>query len=233
MVRSEGSPSDQIRSFYIEMVKLRGIQYKKLPDGAVGRIVVDLLANEIERTVNGIQNSEMEFLFTGLILQKDKMVRNGKDIRRLLTRRMDLWEKGHIEQLLEEAKICHSQLPTMTRNLNDEPLFRVYNRLMLRGKIREATRLITERGGKGGVLNPNGMAEDKKGPMGKTVFEVLMEKHPEPGVVDEDAFLKCEKLPVLIDVDITGNHIEKVARMIRDIVQVHVELILINGANFY
>ena len=43
---------------------------------------------------------------------------------------------------------------------------------------------------------------------GKTVLEVLKEKHPEPREAAERAFLACDELPPLVDVDVTAGHIE-------------------------
>ena len=65
------------------------------------------------------------------------------------------------------------------------------------------------------MLDPNSLAEDKSGLMDKTVFEVFKDKHPEPSAVDDNAFIHCADLPVLVDVDVTSAHIEKVARKIR------------------
>ena len=83
------------------------------------------------------------------------------------------------------------------------------------GKVREANRFLTQRVESGGVLDPNSLAEDKSGVMDKTVFKVFKDKHPEPRTVDENAFIHCDDLPVLVDVDVTSGYIEKVARKIR------------------
>ena len=74
-------------------VFLKGRQYA-LPDGGVGTRFVHMLSEEIERCNEGHQRSEWEFVFPALVLQRDKMVRKGKDILPLLTRRMDMWETG-------------------------------------------------------------------------------------------------------------------------------------------
>ena len=81
---------------------------------------------------------------------------------------------------------------------------------MLRGQIRAATRWITDRRSGGGVLDPSSEVESDK-----TVMDVLREKHPDPVIARKRAFLQCEKLPPLIDVDLTGAHIEKVTRRIQ------------------
>ena len=39
----------------------------------------------------------------------------------------------------------------------------------------------------------------------------LHEKHPEPGVIDESAFMPCDDLPPLLDLDITTDYVERVA----------------------
>ena len=56
------------------------------------------------------------------------------------------------------------------------------------------------------------MSPKEDGGDGKTVFEGLQEKHPEQAEAHPDAFEKCTYLPYIVDVDITGSHIEKSAR---------------------
>ena len=68
-----------------------------------------------------------------------------------------------------------------------------------------------KRADKGGVLDISTYTND--GP--KTVLDVLKEKHPDPAKSSAEAFLSCSELPPLIDVDITGSHVEKVARQIQ------------------
>ena len=77
--------------------------------------------------------------------------------------------------------------------------------------VRAAVHLITNRCG-GGVLNPADMAHSKDGPLGKTVFDVLPEKHPAQRPPDCLAFLERAELSPLEHVDITNSHIEHVAR---------------------
>ena len=204
-----------MRSYYLDMVKsLRGKQYHT-PDGSVGRIFCDMLSAEIEKYNQGLQKSEREFLFIGLILQQKRYVNNGREIRELLKRRMDMCSKNQIKELLEEATRCDRQFPNSTSKKDDEQIMRLFNRLMLLGKVREANYIITKRSARGGILHPNDMANDKKGPLNKTVFEVLKEKHPQPKQLDEEVFVECDGLSVMTDVDINTNLIEKVAIRLR------------------
>ncbi len=205
--------NSEVRSLWWGSVALKGKQYT-LPDGGVGTRFVNLLSEEIERCNEGRQRSEREFIFAALVLQRNKMVRKARDIRPLLKRRMDLWEEGKRLELLQEARRCDKQLAQGGLPMTPEHVERVFNRLMLQGKVRSAVRLLTERDC-GGVLDPRAEAHGKKGPLGMTVFEVLKEKHPAQRPADPSAFLECDELPLLESVDITAAHIEAVARRLR------------------
>ena len=81
----------------------------------------------------------------------------------------------------------------------------------LRGQLRSAVRWLTERDSGGSVLLPSTVID----PSGKSVLDVLKEKHPDPSPSVKEAFLVCEELPPLMDIDVTGAHICKVARKIQ------------------
>ena len=46
-------------------------------------------------------------------------------------------------------------------------------------------------------------------------WNILLEKHPEPVVIDESAFLPCDDLPPLLDLDVTADYMERVAHLIQ------------------
>ena len=46
-------------------------------------------------------------------------------------------------------------------------------------------------------------------------MDMLKRKHPEPKDAAEKAFLHCDELPPMADVDMTASHVEKVARQIK------------------
>jgi len=50
---------------------------------------------------------------------------------------------------------------------------------------------------------------------GHSVLDILCEKHPEPGVNDESAFMPCDVLPPLLGLDITPNYVEHVVHQIQ------------------
>ena len=103
LLNHDGGSDCEVRSLWWKVVTLRGRQYS-LPDGGIGTSFVNMLSEEIERCTDGRQRSEREFIFTALVLQRNKMVRKGRDVRPLLARRMDMWEVGKLSELLQEAQ---------------------------------------------------------------------------------------------------------------------------------
>ena len=82
---------------------------------------------------------------------------------------------------------------------------------MLRGQVCFAVRFITDRVSGGGALS----SDSPSGVPGKSVADVLREKHPEPYRSGGDAFLSCDSLPPILDVDITADYVERVAHRIQ------------------
>ena len=54
--------------------------------------------------------SERVLVFSSLMLRRDRMVRKGADIRRLLDQHIGLWRGGHFDLLVQEADRCDSGL---------------------------------------------------------------------------------------------------------------------------
>ena len=62
---------------------------------------------------------------------------------------MDLCEATKFEELIQEAEQCDKKLGRSSgKNMTDESAHLVSSRLILQGKLREATRFITQRGEK-------------------------------------------------------------------------------------
>ena len=66
-------------------------QHYSLPGGSTGKHYVELLCDELRYLSLGTYCSERLIVFCSLMLQRDRFVRKGCDIRRLLERRMKLW----------------------------------------------------------------------------------------------------------------------------------------------
>ena len=99
-----------------------------------------------------------------------------------------MWSDGNIENLISEAEQCDQKLPRTTTNMTDEQAVKVFSRLVLKGKIPEATCFLTARVTTGGVLSPDDDAGKPKG---------IQSKHPEQATPGEEAFVECSNLPDL------------------------------------
>jgi len=73
-----------------------------LPSGSAGREFVNLLSSEINLLAQGSSRSERVLVFLSTMLQQDPMVRKGIDIRRLLSRCLQLWKDCVFDGLVTE-----------------------------------------------------------------------------------------------------------------------------------
>ena len=71
-----------------------------LPGGSTGRKFVDVLAEEVSHLAVGNYPSERVLAFSSVVLQRDRMVRKGADVRRLLKRRISLWKQEKFDLLI-------------------------------------------------------------------------------------------------------------------------------------
>ncbi|CAB9505088.1 unknown protein [Seminavis robusta] len=98
-----------------------------------------------------------------VILQKVPHVRRNRDIKPLLTRRLDQWDSGLYESLVTEChKAMESFLSDRRGSSTREQRARRFQHLMLQGEVRRAVRFITARE-QFGVLLPTAHTDDGKG----------------------------------------------------------------------
>ena len=123
---------------------------------------------------------------------------------------MEAWRRGLFSELVHESCRCARQsVTTFVGTSGDGHTLKVFTRLMLRDQVRAAVRWLTDR------------APSKVLPAipvnhtGKSVFDVVRDKHPDPSVPAEDAFIQCDTPPPSMDVDITNSHVELIARSVR------------------
>ncbi len=204
--RQSGLMDTDWQRWHARLAPLRGCLWDP-PDASKKRLA-RLLATEGRRWREEQLPSERILICAGTILYRAPDV-SGKDIAKTVERRMDQWEKSEFEQLVQEAERNDALLATSPVGKDDanEATLRQFRRLIDKGKVRQAVRLLTERGG-GGALDPNGLAEAD--PAGRTVWEVLESKHPVQSDTDPSCFLD-RPLPPLTQVEITASHIERAA----------------------
>ena len=146
------------------------------------------------------------------MLQRDRKIKKGAELRRILRRRIDMWKAQQYDELIHEAECCDRQFRSRYVKIDDDHVIKVFTRLMLRGKVREErSRFITDRNS-GGILDPHG---DVSNSSGVSVLDVLESKHPPQADANLAAFIDCSDLPPLINVDITAANIERAARRLR------------------
>lgn len=208
-----GSKTDIWQKRWEKVCTLHGKLYD-LPSNTVSRRFIHKLAEEIGHLVKSDYPSERTLIYVAVMLQREKNVKQAKDITRLLDRRQNLWAEDNFDILITEAmKADHSLHNSYNRknyNDNNDYVTKNFTRLIQRGKTREALNwLLTKDTSK--ILKP----EDEIDVTGKTVMDVLQEKHPLGSIPDSSLFTLPDGLPELtplLEVDITSEHVESVAR---------------------
>ena len=132
-----------------------------------------------------------------LMLQKPHAKSKTHDHISCLRRRLSLWEKGDILNLLKEGRALQKSLarsqPPKRDTADDTSAARKFSRMMMEGRVRAALKLLSDNSNTG-LLSLDETIDDTSG---KTVRDVLEEKHPDPkpahpetllGDADNDSF---------------------------------------------
>ncbi|KAL3768952.1 hypothetical protein ACHAWO_004062 [Cyclotella atomus] len=150
------------------------------PSGKVGKRFVTLLANEWAGVRERRWNSERPIVFCAVILNRKTNTISASSIRKVVESRLDMWEAGCYNELVEEVVIRGKSgiAGSGEHSWNDDgevsdSVAKRYNSMVLDGKIRSAVRFATGRG-LGGPLQPT----DTCSKAGIPVIEVLRKKHP-------------------------------------------------------
>ena len=193
---------------WLQIVSIKNSHYNSL-NGSVGRDFVGLLS-KVNLLVLGSMSSARVIVFLTVILQRNPMVKRGAGICRLLLQKMEDWRGEKFTDLVFYAERCSRQ-HTMPRHKDgDDHTVAVFTHL-LRDQVCSAVHFITDRVSGGGNL----AYESPSGFLSKSVADALREKHPEPCCSGDDAFLPCDSLPPVLDVDITADYVERVAHSIQ------------------
>ena len=200
---------------WLSIVRLSGRLYS-LPGGAVGRRYVDQLSKEVSHVSIGNYSSERVIVFSSVILQRDRSVRKGPDVRRVIGRRLDMWQDDKFDLLIQEAVRCDKSLVSK-RRITESHMSSVFTRLMLQGKVKSAVRWLSDYA-RGSVLSPmdcvpcstsGGQVQNEK------VIDILSKKHPNSVMPPKSSLMDCTALSDFETVEITGNIIQRVACMMQ------------------
>ena len=153
-------------------------------------------------------------LMPQLLLPKPHPTSKTKDHVRCLDRRLQSWSAGNIEDLLKEGRTIQQHLPQRraTEDNHNPRLAKTFASLMMRGKVHSTLR-VTSQDSPAGILSLGQVIE------GKTVGEILKEKHPPGQPASPSALLPPEDNstdthPVLFDM-INGDLIRSTALKIQ------------------
>lgn len=145
------------------------------PMGRVGKRFVQLLAEEWKGVRERQWNAERPIVCCAAILSRKRNKIRATTIRDTIDARIDLWEAGCFDELVEEVLIA-GRSGVAGRNSDSwkedgevsDSVAKRYNSMVLDGKIRGAVRFATGRG-----LGGPKLPLDKCSKTGEPVIEVL------------------------------------------------------------
>ena len=164
----------------------------KVPSGARGKQFVAELtrffnAFALESDMEGIA-LKAAMTLPSLMLQKPHAKSKTHDHISCLQRRLSLWEKGDISNLLKEGRALQKSLasfqPSKRDTADDALTARRFSKMMMEGRVRAALRLLSS-DSHTGLLRLDETIDTS----GKTVRDVLEDKHPDPKPVHPEALL--------------------------------------------
>ena len=161
----------------------------KVPSGASGKQFVAELtrffnAFALESDMEGIA-LKAAMTLPSLMLQKPHAKSKTRDHISCLQRRLNFWEKGDISNLLKEGRALQKSLassqPSKRETADDASTARRFSKMMMEGRVRAALRLLS------GDSHTGLLRLDDTS--GKTVRDVLEDKHPDPKPAHPEALL--------------------------------------------
>ena len=110
------------------------------PPGVVGRWFTEILAAKWPEVINRICYSDIPLLFANVVLTKALGVRRNREIRSIISRRIDLWNRGLHTGLVGDVAVeraagkCRASIG---RQGEDKALSWKLHTAVLSGKIRQ------------------------------------------------------------------------------------------------
>ena len=184
----------------------RRCKFYRLPTGKIGKQYVEMLNCELELFLKSNIPSEKLLVFSALILHRDNKVRHSKDVKITIENRMKEWSVEKFQPLVQSFKRCtqFSSRAVRTQKSDPDEKIRAFAKMVQEGNIKNATRFLADKNGTS-VLKPSDSID------GRTVTEILPEKHPKASPLFEVTF-NISELPLLEKLNITSSTVEKQAR---------------------
>ena len=133
-------------------------------------------------------------------------MRHSKDAKITTENRIKEWSVEKFQPLVQSFKRCtqFSSKAVKTQKSDPEEKLRAFAKMVQEGNIKNATRFLADKNGTS-VLKPSDLID------GRTVTEILLEKHPKASPLFEGTF-NISELPPLEKLNITSSTVEKQAR---------------------
>ncbi len=184
-----------IESSYSEVVHWRRNSFL-VPSGAVGK---DFVAELSRLFLAYAESSALECIalkaatvLQVLLLQRPHADSRAKNHVECLRRRLAAWKEGDVNGLVCEGRALQFSLSQRnSREQGEEHFARVFGRLMIQGKVKAAIRWLSQSTSRG-VLPLDKVVGDGS----RTVYDVLLDKHPVPQELDPDAVISVSS-PVI------------------------------------
>ena len=175
-----------------------------LPSGPVGRLFVHLFSAEIDGVRERKWNMEKVLCYMSMILHTSPDVKRTSNIRKRINNRITDWIDKKFQMLASSTVLyAEAQMNRKRGIVTIKEKAKIFSAL----KMRAATRNASEQG-KGGILIP-GDVDEKTGDL---VSETLESKHPVGRDVKISRLPIFESCPELINIEITEDNVEKVAK---------------------
>ena len=135
-------------SFYEKVVFMKRNLFN-LPSGNAGKLFIREVTFWLKQfnSSNSKYNSmamKVFMVLPGLLLQKPFQASKCKDHTEALSRRLEMWKRGDRKGLGDEVYYIQKQLKSTQRNSSSEDQARVFAKLLLQGKVKNALKLLEE-----------------------------------------------------------------------------------------
>ena len=219
------APEDQWDKWWKDLVTNQFAPKLMTPAGEVGKMVVRLFADELEKGNKEVDTPDSRLLVCMMIIlqrEKKKMTANG--IKHKMAERVELWRDGKYSDLIRQALENEKQFRRSSYRSppkDDEAALRyassMFSKHMKLGDIGKAVRW-----GMGGdqnqttVFQPQDVILTRKGE--QRVADILAEKYPAPAPVYREAveeIIECNEIETPLIFDVTPEEVERQASTLK------------------
>ena len=194
-----------VESFYEKVVFMKRNLFN-LPSGNAGKLFIREVTFWLKQfnSSNSKYNSmamKVFMVLPGLLLKKPFQASKCKDHTETLSRRLEIWKRGDIKGIADEVYYIQKRLKTTQRNNSSEDQARVFAKLLLQGKVKNALKLLEEDPSYGCL------------PFTETIEKELKQLHPTMAAPDRTALLfgPKETIPEVAYKSITEDVVTKTA----------------------